>query len=44
MPKNASWTALVIGPRVPLPTGMRSTEAIGEISTAVPAKNNSSAA
>ncbi len=34
--KNASCSAFVIGPRSPLPTFMRSTDAIGETSTAVP--------
>src|SRR5690606_30131615 len=40
-PKNRSCTALVIGPRVPLPIGARSTERIGVISTPVPQKKAS---
>src|SRR5262249_47579111 len=43
MSKNAVWIASVIGPRRPLPTAILSTERIGVISTAVPAKNASSA-
>ena len=37
------WMAPVTGPRVPAPTVIRSTDRIGVISTAVPAKNTSSA-
>lgn len=43
MPKNCCWIAWVTGPRLPSPTGKRSTERIGVISAAVPVKNTSSA-
>ena len=42
-PKNAFCSASVIGPRLPAPTVMWSTERIGVISAAVPVKNISSA-
>ncbi len=41
--KNSSCTALVIGPRDPLPICIRSTERIGVTSAAVPVKKISSA-
>src|SRR6185437_8680269 len=42
-PKKACCSRSVMGPRRPLPTGMRSTERIGVTSAAVPVKNSSSA-
>ena len=42
-PKNAACSASVIGPRLPAPTVMRSTERTGVISAAVPVKKSSSA-
>jgi hypothetical protein len=39
--KNMFCSFRVIGPGLPLPTGLRSTERIGVISTAVPAKKTS---
>lgn len=43
MPKKTSWMALVTGPRLPAPTGMRSIVRMGVISAAVPVKKTSSA-
>ena len=43
MPKKRAWIRSVMGPRLPLPTFMRSTERTGVISTAVPVKKISSA-
>jgi len=42
-PKNAFCIAVVIGPRLPAPIVMPSTERMGETSAAVPVKNSSSA-
>src|SRR4029453_15079757 len=41
--KRRAWMASVTGPRRPRPTFTRSTERMGVTSTAVPAKNTSSA-
>ena len=42
MSKNALWIFSVIGPRVPLPSSIRSSSRIGVTSAAVPVKNASS--